>query len=290
MKFWLTLLHEAPDTLLEHARNAERYGFDGVTMSDHVILKTGEKTPHPSGHPVKPDDVFADPLLSFAAMASVTNQLRFLTYVYVVPLRDPLMVAKQLATLALSSNDRVILGTGVGWLKEEFEAVGLDFHTRGRRMDEMLHIMRDFWDDGYAEFHGEHFDFPKSGMYPVPRRQIPLWIGGHSSAAARRAANFDGYIPMRRLINQDTVDEETRTEFTMIDELRKARGLTDPYDRIMVMHPSGEARDAEAVRRLEEAEGITNLVVSPWGNSAEASFEEKWSKAVRFAERVIHRR
>jgi len=294
MKFWLFLLFEPQETLLEHARNAERFGFEGVAMSDHVVLKTGEKTPHPSGIPVDPDFIFPDPLLNFAAMASVTTKLRFLTNVYVVPLRDPFMLAKQMGTLALASDDRMVLGTGVGWLKEEFEAMGIDFHTRGRRMDEMLQIMRDFWDDGYAEFHGKHFDFPKSGMFPVPRRQVPMWIGGHSPAAARRAVNFDGYMPMRPPINLDTVDEETRAEFKMIDELRTERGLTGPYERTLLMYPSGEPRDADAVRRLEEVEGITNLVVVPWRSPAlwggpPETFEEKWSKAAKFAEQVIHR-
>ena len=288
MKFWLFLLHEPPETLLEHARNAEKYGFEGVAMADHVVLKAGERTPHPTGFPVEPDDIFTDPLLSFSAMAAVTTRLKFLSFVYVVPLRDPFMLAKQMGSLARSSNDRFVLGTGVGWLREEFAAIGHDFATRGKRMDEMLTIMRDFWDDGYAEFHGQHFDFPRSGMFPVPNRQIPIWVGGHSIAAARRAARYDGYIPMRTLPRMDSLDDETRAEFTFIDEWRKSQGLVGPYERSVVLHPHGEARVADSARRLEEVEGITNLVVMPWQHPQQP-FAKKWSDAARFAEEVIHK-
>lgn len=280
MKFWLSLIHEPSELLLDHARNAEELGYEGVVVSDHVVIKDGERTPHPSGQPVPADRVWTDPLLTFSAMAAVTTRLRFLSYVYVVPLRDPFLLAKQAGTLAVISHDRFVLGTGVGWLREEFDTVGRDFTTRGKRMDEMLEILRDFWDDGYAEFHGEYFDFPRSGMFPVPNRQIPIWIGGHSTAAARRAAAYDGYMPMRAL------NDQTRAEYKLIDELREARGLTDPFERMTSCHGIG---DAAAARKLEEADGITNMLVWPWTlGDHRQSFDEKRALAARFAETVIH--
>ena len=187
MKFWLSLLFEPADQLVDHARVAEELGFEGVVLPDHIVVKEGERTPHPRGHPLQPDEIFLDPFCAFSAMAAVTTRLRFLNFVYVVPLRDPFALAKQAGTVALLSDNRFVLGTGVGWLREEFETVGQRWAERGARMDEMLDIVRDFWDDGYAEFHGAHYDFPRSGMFPVPSERIPIWIGGHSMVAARAA-------------------------------------------------------------------------------------------------------
>jgi alkanesulfonate monooxygenase SsuD/methylene tetrahydromethanopterin reductase-like flavin-dependent oxidoreductase (luciferase family) len=228
-------------------------------------------------------------------MASVTTRLRFLSDVIVVPLRDPFLLAKQLATLALLSRNRVVLGTGTGWLKEEFDAVGQGWQDRGRRMDEGLDIMVDFWKDGWAEMHGQHFDLPRSGMFPVPDTPIPVWIGGHSSAAARRAARFDGYMPMRAL------DEVTRAEFAQIDRIRLEAGLTAPFERIAFMAEV----DRGAADELAERDGIGSVIVRPWEQysamgyarkSAEAGtlvpftplpLAEKLAAAESFADRVL---
>ena len=287
MKFWLCLNFEPPESLLGHARNAEALGFEGVVLPEHVVVKEGERTPHPNGYPLKAHELFLDPFLAFAAMAAVTTRLRFLNGVYVVPLRDPFALAKQAGSLAVMSNDRFVLGTGVGWLKEEFDTMGRDFATRGRRMDEMLAILRDFWDDGYAEFHGEHFDFSRSGMFPVPRRPIPIWIGGHSMAAARRAANYDGYMPMRAVTDpMAPLNETSRAEFALIDELRSARGHTGPFARMV---SAFGVKDPGMARKLEEADGITDLLITPWTMSDYTqSFEEKRSLTAQFAERMIH--
>ena len=288
MKFWLCLNFEPTESLLDHARNAEALGYEGVVLPEHVVVKDGERTPHPNGYPLKPWELFIDPFLAFAAMAAVTTRLKFLNGVYVVPLRDPFMLAKQCGSLAVMSNDRFVLGTGVGWLKEEFDTMGRDFATRGKRMDEMLAILRDFWDDGYAEFHGEHFDFPRSGMFPVPNRQIPIWLGGHSTAAARRAADYDGYMPMRGVTDpMAPLDEKSRGEFALIDALRKERGLTAPFTRMI---SAANVETPDMARKLEEVDGITNLLITPWTMSDyQTSFEEKRGLAARFAERVIHR-
>lgn len=287
MKFWLSLNFEPPGSLLDHALNAEALGYEGVVLPEHVVVKDGPKTAHPSGYPLKPHELFVDPLLAFAAMAAVTTRLRFLNGVYVVPLRDPFMLAKQAATLAVMSDNRFVLGTGVGWLKEEFDAVGHDFATRGKRMDEMLSVMRDFWDDGYAEFHGEFFDFPRSGMFPVPDRQIPIFIGGHSAAAARRAAHYDGYMPMRGIKDLSAgVDELSRAEFAMIDEMRRAQGLTGPFERMLSVY---DLQDPDGIRRLAD-QGITNILIQAWtASDYSQSAEAKRSQAARFAERIIHK-
>jgi probable F420-dependent oxidoreductase len=265
VRFWLSLNFEPWDQLLELAKAAEECGFEGVVLPDHIVVPAEDTTLHPSGYPLNPDEPFLEPLIAFAAMASVTTRLRFLSDVIVVPLRDPFLLAKQLATLAVLSRNRVVLGTGTGWLKEEFEVVGQGWHNRGKRMDEGLDIMVDFWKDGWAQLRGRHFDLPRSGMFPVPSQPIPIWIGGHSSAAARRAARFDGYMPMRPL------DDVCRAEFAEIDRIRRDLGLTGPFERIAFMpDDSGVGAD-----ELAERDGIGSMVVRPWEQYSAMGYARK---------------
>jgi probable F420-dependent oxidoreductase len=276
VRYWLSLMFEPANQLLDHARVAEELGFEGVLLPDHVVVRDGDRTPHPSGYPLRADEPFAEPLIAFSAMAAVTTRLRFLSDVLVVPLRDPFLLAKQLATLSILSGGRVVLGTGTGWLKEEFEIVGRGWTDRGKRMDEMLDIMVDFWEDGYAEFHGEKFGFDRSGMFPIPPSPIPIWIGGHSTAAARRAARFAGYMPMRPL------DDVTRAEFAFIDKLRADSGATSSFERI-VSWPGG---DRPVAAQLEE-EGIGSVIVFAWPMYADIPLKDKHLAAEAFAETVI---
>jgi probable F420-dependent oxidoreductase len=281
MKFWLCLQGTPADELVQSARDAEALGYEGVWLPEHLVVKDGERTPHPTGYPLQTDEEFPDPFLVFAAMSAVTTRLRFMTYVYVVPLRNVFSLTKHAATLALLSGNRFVLGTGVGWLPEEFDTVGEEWSTRGRRFDEMLDIMRDFWDDGYAEYHGTYFDFPRSGMFPVPTQQVPLWIGGHSGPAAQRAARFDGYMPM------DGLHDRTRAEFTAIDAYRRKNGLAGAYERVIVA-PIGA--DADEIRRLEVEEGITTVTVAPFfalGEPPPQTRDDRYALAARYMEEII---
>ncbi len=281
MKFWLCLQGTPADEFVQAARDAEALGYEGVWLPEHLVVKDGDRTPHPTGYPLQADEEFPDPFLAFAAMSAVTTRLRFMTYVYVVPLRNVFSLTKQAATLALLSGNRFVLGTGVGWLPEEFEIVGEDWKTRGRRFEEMLDIMRDFWDDGYAEYHGKYFDFPRSGMFPVPTQQIPLWIGGHSGPAAERAARFDGYMPM------DGLHERTRAEFAAIEAYRGENGLDGPYEHVIVA-PIGGGPDE--IRRLEVEEGITTVTVAPFyalGEPVPQTYDERRALSARYAEEII---
>lgn len=288
MKFWLFLSYEPPETLIEHARRAEERGFEGVALSDHIAIPASDMTDHPNKYPVEPDDIFTDQVVGFASMAAVTSRLKFLSYIYVVPARNPLIVAKQFGSLAVVSNDRVILGSGVGWMPEEFAAVGQEFDHRGTRTDEMFAIMKDFWDDGYAEFHGKHYDIPRMGMAPVPRQQVPIWIGGQTPVAFRRAAQHDGFIVMRNIDQLDRLNDDIRADFRAVDQQRAELGLTGPFRRCVKLHRSVTTWDAGAARRLEEVEGITDLVIWPWPD-ARMPLEEKWRAVDRFVEQVMQR-
>ena len=158
MKFWQSISWAEADQLTEIARFAENAGFYGVINSEHLFLTRNTKSPYPYSEDGKMnhalDYAYPDMFVSFAAMAAVTTPLRFSSSVYLLPLRNPIDVAKQAATAALISNNRITIGFGVGWQKEEFDAMGVDFHTRGRRTDEMIVVMRKLWAGGTVSHHG----------------------------------------------------------------------------------------------------------------------------------------
>ena len=162
---------------LEICRRAEAAGFESVWGGEHVVLP--------------------DPLIWLAFAAAAAPTLRLGTCILIVPQRNPLVLAKELATLDQLSGGRVELGLGVGWLKEEFEALGVPWERRGARNDEYIAAMRALWAAPHAEFHGEFVDFPPVTCSPRPVQQsIPILVGGDSEAAIQRAARIaDGYFP-----------------------------------------------------------------------------------------------
>ena len=139
-----------------------------------------------------------DPLLPLAFAAAVTKTIKLATGVLILPQRHPLYVAKETATLDVLSGGRAILGIGSGWLEEEFSSLGIDFHTRGARTDESIKSLRALWSEDSASFHGKHFNFGPVKCYtkPVQKGGVPIHIGGHSPAAAKRAGRYgDGFFP-----------------------------------------------------------------------------------------------
>jgi probable F420-dependent oxidoreductase len=277
VRFWLSLNFEPWDQLLALARLAEDVGFEGVVLPDHIVIPAGDLTPHPSGYPLDPEEPFVEPLIAFAAMASVTTTLRFLSGVIVVPQRDPYLLAKQLGTLALLSGDRVILGTGAGWLPEEFDLLGQTFSDRGQRMDEMLELMADFWVDGWADQHGPHYALPRSAMFPAPGRSVPIWVGGNSPAGIRRAARFDGYLPMRLF------DDQARAEFAEVDRLRAEQGRTGPYERVAFWSEG----DRSTATEMAERDGIGSTVAAVWPYYSDLSLRDKQRAAENFATNIF---
>ncbi len=180
---------------------AEAAGFDSVVTVDHVVFPHSYTSVYPYAPggrlPGGPGGSLPDPLIWMAAMAAVTTRLRFMTGVIILPLRHPLVLAKQVATLDHMSGGRIELGIGVGWLKEEFEAVGVPFEKRGARTDEYIAVMRKLWAEDGVSFEGRFVKFTEVSSNPKPvRRAVPIVIGGHSEAAARRAGRLgDGFFP-----------------------------------------------------------------------------------------------
>ncbi|MGV0645941.1 LLM class F420-dependent oxidoreductase [Mycolicibacterium sp. XJ879] len=192
-----------PAYMAAFAAHLEACGFESVVVVEHTVLMTQYSSVYPydpSGRVELPADcVVPDPLELLTFLSAHTQRLGLATGVLVLPNHHPVVLAKRVATLDALSGGRVRLCVGVGWLKEEIEACGTDFASRGRRADEQLEVMRLLWEDRAdgVSFHGEFFDFDHAMCYPKPVAAIPITIGGHSAAAARRAGRLgDGFQPL----------------------------------------------------------------------------------------------
>ena len=189
------------DDALEICRVAETLGFESVWGGEHVILPDEIVSKYPYTEdgkiPAEPDTPIPDPLIWLAYVAAAAPSLRLGTCILIVPQRNPLVLAKELATLDRLSGGRVELGLGVGWLKEEFDALGVPWERRGARNDEYILAMRELWSHPHAEFHGEFVDFAPATCSPRPvNGNIPVIVGGDSDVALRRAVKLaDGYFP-----------------------------------------------------------------------------------------------
>src|SRR5579863_8217000 len=177
----------SPDGIKRAAIQAEELGYADVWTSEHIIT--------PQGAPYPPSPLFYDPVLSLTWAAAYTKRVRLGTSVLVLPMRHPLPLAKELATLQNLSEGRLILGAGVGWLEDEFAALGVPFHERGRRMDEGIAMMRAVWNDDPVSFAAKTIPaaIDDMRMLPKPEKPIPIWIGGTSEPALRRALRLDGW-------------------------------------------------------------------------------------------------
>ena len=186
---------------IDICRRAEAAGFESLWGGEHVILPSKIESSYPytadGKIPAMPDTPIPDPLIWLAFAAAAAPSMRLGTCILIVPQRNPLILAKELATLDQLSGGKVELGLGVGWLEEEFNALGVPWERRGARNDEYIEAMRTLWSGPEVEFHGEFVDFPKVTCSPRPvQPTIPILVGGDSDVAIRRAARLaDGYFP-----------------------------------------------------------------------------------------------
>ncbi len=204
MKFGLafasSIAQEHEDSL-EVCRRADAAGFESLWGGEHVIMPTSIESPYPytpdGKIPAEPETPIPDPLIWLAFAAAAAPGLRLGTCILIVPQRNPLILAKELATLDRLSGGRVELGLGVGWMKEEFDALGVPWARRGARNDEYVEAMRALWAGPHAEFHGDFVDFAPATCSPRPiQKRIPVLVGGDSEAAISRAVRMaDGYFP-----------------------------------------------------------------------------------------------
>lgn len=285
MKFACALAFNDPTHFLDLARTADASGWDWFAVSDHIVYPEKLSSAYPYAQDGKPywssSTPWPDPWTAIAAMAAVTERLNFLTNIYILPVRNPVLVAKQIATVAAIAGGRVALGIGVGWMKEEYELLGEDFHTRGKRMNEEVEILRALWKGGMVEHHGKYYNFDRLEMSPVPPGPIPILVGGISEVALRRAARLgDGWIAVQHSA------EEMRELIGKLNALRKEYGTDGkPFE---IVGACTDAYDVDGYRRLEDM-GVTSLTTVPWvlyGGDPN-SLQEKKDALTRFGDEVI---
>jgi probable F420-dependent oxidoreductase len=281
------------DQLLELCRATDELGYAGVYISDHLFYPQAlhsryPYSPHEDGTPIwAPEADWPDTWCLASAMAAVTTNLVFTSGVYIAPARDLVTVAKLVGTAAVLSKGRVRLGVGAGWCREEFDATGQDFHTRGARLDDMIPALRALWRGGWVEYHGPHYDVAPMQMNPVPPAPIPIYVGGESPAAVRRAATLgDGWLAAGAY----TVDDAWH-HLSVIQEARKRAGRADePFDVYLAL---AVEPDPDLYRRFEDA-GVTDMICAPWmlaamgeGRDYRSSLDAKLAATEEFATAII---
>ncbi|MEN8160385.1 MAG: LLM class F420-dependent oxidoreductase [Myxococcota bacterium] len=285
MKFWQVASFSEPEQLVGIARAAEEAGFHGVMLADHVFFPGNLRSKYPYSEDGKPGfdgtTPFPDPWTTIAAMSSVTGKLRFATMVFILPLREPLQLAKTLGTLSLLSNGRVVLGAGAGWIREEYETLGIPFEKRGKRMEEMVTVMRQLWSGRMVEHHGRFFEHGPIQMSPAPGHDIPIYFGGISKVALGRAARLgQGWMGTGQTPEQAVELCQTLTK------LRAEAGRADqPFETIV---PLVVPPDLDLLRRLEE-QGMTSTSCYPFPYTIgpTSTLQQKRDHMLRFGETVI---
>ena len=223
MKFTLALSMIEPTYYLDVARTAETYGWDTITVPDNLMFPEQVSADYPYSEDGQrfwpPDSKWLDPFVAIPMMAAVTSKITFYTNVLKLPIREPLLVAKAVGSIAVMSNNRLALGVGLSWMPEEFKYLHQDMKSRGARVDEMIEIIRGVLLGGMFEYHGKYYDFDRLQMSPAPDKPVPMYIGGISEPALRRAARLgDGWIAVGKSA------EETKQQIAKLHKFRKEYG------------------------------------------------------------------
>ena len=260
MRFGFHLFMVDPAEFLDIARTADECGWDSIQVADAPFFPEVTSAPYPytpDGKRFWPlDQPVLDPWVAIAAMATVTKRIRFLPSVLRLAIRQPLLEAKSLCSVAAISNDRVALGVGLAWMPEEFKWLNQDKKTRGARQNEAIQIIRLLMGGGMVEFHGKYYDFDRLTMAPVPKKRIPIYVGGTTKPALRRAARYgDGWLGVVHTM------EEIKGLVAELNALRREFGREKELFDIMLHCP--DAQTVDDIRRLEEL-GVTDLQVTPW--------------------------
>jgi probable F420-dependent oxidoreductase len=189
-----TELRGDPDAVRRIGLATEQFGFDHLLVYDHVLGATHDREPKLSG-PYTEKHPFHDPFVMFGYLAGITQRIEFVTGIVILPQRQTVLVARQAADLDLLSGERFRLGVGIGWNYVEYQALGQDFHTRGKRVEEQIELLRRLWSEPLVEFAGTFDQVDRAALNPRPRRSIPIWLSGFADVALKRAAALaDGFI------------------------------------------------------------------------------------------------
>ena len=268
-----------PEGAVALARTAEEAGFDSLWTVEHVVVPAGYESAYPyssSGRMPGPEESpIPDPLIWLTWVAAATERIKLATGILILPQRHPAVLAKEVATLDHLSGGRVILGVGVGWLKEEFDVIGVPFEERGARTDDHIEALRAFWLQDEPTYKGRFTSFENAKSYPKPAQAggVPIVIGGHTPIAARRAGRLgDGFFPASAKF------EDLSSILQVMRDTATEHGR-DP-DAIEVT--AGGAIDVEGAKRYADL-GVHRLVIPAMGRN-----EEEWKQVLgTFGEQVI---
>ena len=292
MKLGVSFPHDVigtnPLEVRDFARSAEDAGFDYLAAIEHVAGAAAERfIGVDTGFPAPPylyDYPFHEPFTLFAYLAGVTSRIELVTSVLVLPQRQTTLVAKQAAEVALLSGGRLRIGVGVGWNHAEFEALGADFHTRGRREAEQIVVLRKLWSEPLVSFAGEWHTLDRVGIAPLPRAPIPIWMGGGLSEVTLRrvAALADGWMPSIRHGDaaegiarmKGYLDEENRTPSSLGIQVGLWSGASD--------NPAEWAHAARTWRDL----GATHLTLGGDARSSGLAALQRLERAIEM-KRVV---
>jgi probable F420-dependent oxidoreductase len=276
-----------PSSYIPLARAAEEAGYDSMVVPDSICYPLDSE----SRYPFSPDGTrefledkpFLEPFSLIPALGAVTRRLRFVTFVLKLPVRNPVLVAKQATSTAVLTGGRLVLGVGSSPWREDYDVLGVPWAGRGRRMDEEITIIRGLAAGGYFGYQGEVFGFPPVKMAPVPARPIPILIGGHGDAALRRAARAgDGWL------HGGGDPAELPGLLTRLAGLREEEGTAQRPFEVHVISLDGYTVDG--VRRLED-QGVTDVIVGfrwPYETGPDTEpLGDKLGKLRRFADEVI---
>ncbi|HKS98141.1 MAG TPA: TIGR03619 family F420-dependent LLM class oxidoreductase [Rugosimonospora sp.] len=288
MKFTVGVALSPLDQLVDLAKAAEECGFSSIALPDSIFYSEEVAAAYPytpdGSRFWTQDTPWVDPFVAAAAMGAVTNRIRFYTQVLKLGPRNPVLLARQIGSVANLTGNRFGLGVGLGWTPEEFEWCGAPFADRGPRGDESIEVLRLILGGGMVEYHGRFFEFGKLQMSPAPSVPVPIYVGGHTPVALRRAARAgDGWTSAMMGF------DELSATIARLGELRATYGRADQPFEIQAV-----CIDRFGVKGYQEqaAAGVTDAIVVPWmmyGAGFDADLKSKVDSLHKFAESIIAR-
>ena len=250
-----------PVVLRDYVQTVEGLGYDYLTVYDHVLGANPERPGGWSG-PYTYLTQFHEPMVLFGWMAALTQRLEFVTGVIILPQRQTALVAKQAAELSVLSGGRFRLGVGVGWNVVEYEGLGQDFHTRGKRVEEQVTLLRDLWAKPLVNFEGKFDRIPDAGLNPLPAQPIPIWFGGDADVALRRSARLgDGWLPNSMSLSELRVRLDTLRNY-LVEAGRDPQGYGIDFRISINRTPQSEwASDSAQLAEM----GVTHVAINTMG-------------------------
>ncbi len=285
-KFSLAVAMSPLDQIVELARTAEECGFASIALPDSLFYSETVSADYPytpdGSRMWTADTPWPDPLVAAGAMGAATSTIRFYTQVLKLGSRNPLLLARQVLTVAALTQNRFGFGVGIGWSPEEFRWCGVPYERRGKRVDEMIEVIQLVLAGGMVDYHGEFFDFDKLQMSPAPTERVPFYVGGHTEVALKRAARVSDGWTSAMIRFEDLVATKKR-----LDELLAERGReNDPFE---IQAVCIDRFGVDGYREQFDA-GVTDIIVVPWlfyGVGFDGDLQAKRDGIRRFADEIM---